>query len=338
MALPLLILINPANAVGTVNLNSASNYQVLSGVATTISASVIGLDPANVGVSIGAAADLQSAISTITSLPGIDVAADLGGHTYLSGAYRAPAGTAFAMTTNVVLDAENKPDASFIFITPAAMNTTAGVNIILVNGAQACNIYWVAGAAITIGASNNISGNFLSSAAITIGASTSISGRLLAMEAVTVGASVEFKGFSISQCQTPKGGLSISVPDSVHIRNLDPGEVFTASMGEVSVTDSRDLPSANNWDVTVMASSMSDGAGHLIGSDLIKYEISNLAGTGGNILTSHNQESMSAPFRILSAVGGSNPNGATWIPTLTLNIPTDQVAGTYNGQISYSVY
>jgi len=57
---------------------------------------------------------------------------------------------------------------------------------------QAKNIYWVAGGAITTGASDILYGTFMSNAAITTGASTILTGRLLGAAAVTVGASSSF--------------------------------------------------------------------------------------------------------------------------------------------------
>ena len=46
------------------------------------------------------------------------------------------------------------------------------------------------GAALTLGASTHISGNFLVTAGTTIGASSTVNGRILSQDAVTLGASV----------------------------------------------------------------------------------------------------------------------------------------------------
>lgn len=58
----------------------------------------------------------------------------------------------------------------FILRTTAAINIAANLTISYIHGAQPSNIYWVAGAATTLGANTTIPGNFISGAAITTGA------------------------------------------------------------------------------------------------------------------------------------------------------------------------
>jgi len=182
----------------SIQLNRAVNYQILAGAALTFGATVTGAspsDPTKNGVNGGAVADMSAAIAGIAALPGTTGTADLGGLFYKSGVYLSPAGAAIAVTGDVWLDGEKTggdSDACFIFYTPAALNTTAGITVHLTNGAQAKNIYWVAGGAITTGASDILSGTFMSNAAITTGASTILTGRLLGAAAVTVGASSSF--------------------------------------------------------------------------------------------------------------------------------------------------
>ena len=43
----------------------------------------------------------------------------------------------------ICVDAQNDPNAVFVIQSDAAMNTTAGVAMNLINGAKASNIYWV---------------------------------------------------------------------------------------------------------------------------------------------------------------------------------------------------
>lgn len=109
--------------------------------------------------------------------------------TYGPGVYRSTA--AFSLVTDLVLDAHNQPNAQFVFVTDGAFNTTAGAKIILVNGAQAVNVFWVSTGALTSGAGSQISGNFLSEAAITLGADTVVHGYLFAVAAITVSGTVE---------------------------------------------------------------------------------------------------------------------------------------------------
>jgi len=190
----------PALANLQINLNRAASYQILAGAALTFGATVTGAQTATanvIGVNGDAVADMSAAIAGIAALGGTTGTADLGGLTYKSGVYLSPAGAAIAVTGDVILDGGNtdgqiNPCSYFIFYTPAALNTTAGIKVSLINGADAKNIYWVAGGAITTGASDILFGTFMSNAAITTGASTTLHGRLLGAAAVTVGASSIF--------------------------------------------------------------------------------------------------------------------------------------------------
>ena len=319
-------------------LATAGNFQIVSGGAITLGGAITGLDPANTSTSMPAVNDLRSALSSLAATPAISVAADLGGKTYLPGAYAAVGGAAFAMTANVILDGKNDCASKFIFITPAAMNTTAGISITLINDAKASNIYWVVGGAITTGASNKLMGNFMSSAAVTVGASSTIDGRFLALAAITVGASVGFQGFPIVGCAAPVGALLISVPASLEKRGLNPGESLVIEMDTATVTDTRGISPNASWTVTIICSELSDGAGHVLGAENFAYQVKNVTVTGGLVMTAQSLTSMRTLATILTATSGQGINSATWIPVLTVSIPIEQIEGTYKGSITHSAF
>lgn len=104
------------------------------------------------------------------------------GETLTPGVYSMPAAVALLQT--LTLDGQNNPDSVFVFRIAAAFNIAAGSSILLVNGAKACNVFWVIEAAIVIGANSNIKGMFLShGAAVGIGANCVIEGRLFSTAA-----------------------------------------------------------------------------------------------------------------------------------------------------------
>jgi len=326
-----------AQASADLTLGTAGNFQIVSGAATVLGASLTGLDASNVTSASIVVSDLRSAIATLSAAPAITVPADLGGSTFAPGTYSAVAGAAFAMTSSVILDGKNSCDSKFIFITPAAMNTTAGVSITLINGAKASNVYWVVGAAVTVAASGYLSGNFLSSAAITVGAGSSLNGRFLAMQAVTVGASVSFLGFPIEACAPAAGGLSISVPESVATRNLTAGDTVVIEMGSVVVTDERGISADAAWDVSTVSEGVRNSSGNTLGGEEFSYSLRDLSQTGGLTLVTHTPALMPALTEILSATSGSGNNSATWTPVITVTIPFNQSGGTYSGSITHSV-
>ena len=327
-----------AKAVTDPVLGVAGNFQIVSGAALTLGASITGLDPANTSNATPAVNDLRSAIASISATPGTSVPADLGGRTYQPGTYVAAGGAAFAMTTNVILDGKNDCASKFIFITPAAMNTTAGISITLINEAKASNVFWVVGGAITTGASNKLIGNFLSSAAMTIGASSNIDGRFLALAAITVGASAVFLGFPISVCAPIVEGLAISVPATLERRDLNAGETIVVDMGQVSVADTRGNGPNSSWTVSTICSGLSAGPGKLLGGQYFAYSVRNLLKTGGLVIAVQPLTSMSEVANILNATSGAGTNSATWNPVITISIPEDQVNGTYIGSITHSVF
>lgn len=88
----------------------------------------------------------------------------------------------------------------FVIETDAALNTTAATHMVLRNGAKASNIYWVVGAAATLGAASLFDGTIVSSAAVTVGAGSTIYGRALSITAaVTLDADVIYSDPSAVQ-------------------------------------------------------------------------------------------------------------------------------------------
>ncbi len=89
----------------------------------------------------------------------------------------------------ITLDAKNDPDAVFIFQSASTIDTIGGdTHVILANGAQAKNVFWVAGSSATIGGVNSdFAGTILAAMAITVNTGTEMDGRALARGAeVTV--------------------------------------------------------------------------------------------------------------------------------------------------------
>lgn len=85
------------------------------------------------------------------------------------------------MASPVALNAEGDPDAVFVIQIVGAFGVTAGVgNVVLTNGAQSRNVFWIVEGAVSIGAGSHMEGTILGGAAITFGADATINGRALA--------------------------------------------------------------------------------------------------------------------------------------------------------------
>src|ERR1700693_2734536 len=92
-----------------------------------------------------AAVAAQASVATAYGLASIEtptvvVASELAGQTLLPGVYTNVAGLSVNGTVN--LDAQHNPGAIFVLQPPLALTTGAASHINLVNGAQACNVFW----------------------------------------------------------------------------------------------------------------------------------------------------------------------------------------------------
>jgi hypothetical protein len=101
-----------------------------------------------------------------------------GGRTLVAGVYDL-AGATSALAGHLVLDGGGDRDGTWIFQSPADLETAPGSTIDLVNGAQACNVFWQVGGATTLGADSTFAGTILAAAAVTVGPGVTIDGRLL---------------------------------------------------------------------------------------------------------------------------------------------------------------
>lgn len=105
---------------------------------------------------------------------------------YCTGATEALTATGVTLT----LDAKNDPNAVWIFQIGAALTGT-NFSVVMINGGQACNVFWVPGAAATM-TTSTLKGNILAggdAGSITL-TGGSLDGRALAKVAVTMTDSV----------------------------------------------------------------------------------------------------------------------------------------------------
>lgn len=155
-------------------------------------------------IASAAALDIQSAYDSLSpaALPdGIDVsslgggAGELGNRTLASGIYKSAPGTFNIQGGDLVLDAQGDPNAIWVFQMGTALlvggpGAAFPQSVILVNGAQAKNVFWQVGSAATINAAGGgtMVGTIISSAATTFSTAgnvdvVTLNGRALALHA-----------------------------------------------------------------------------------------------------------------------------------------------------------
>lgn len=116
---------------------------------------------------------------------------DLGGLTLFAGVRKFDA-TA-QLTGILTLDALGDSQARFDFLIGSTLMSAAGASVVLLNGAQAGNVYWQVGSSATLGVGTFFAGSILADQSITLNSGANLNGRVLALNAA-----VTLDGNSIS--------------------------------------------------------------------------------------------------------------------------------------------
>lgn len=135
------------------------------------------------GASVTALSDVNTAFTDVRASTALPV--ELGGTTITDGSY---SGGTFGLTGTLTLDGQNGPSSVFIVRTTTTLITAAARQVLLINGAQACNVFWQIGSSATLDASSTTVGHLIAAVSIDTGATTTLNGQLIALTgAVTLG-------------------------------------------------------------------------------------------------------------------------------------------------------
>jgi hypothetical protein len=193
----------PAYAANPVapNLGTAATYSVLGGQtvtntgASTLSGdlgvnpgtAITGFPPGIVGgathagdaPALQAQSDLTIAYDAARLSPSTaNVAGDLVGQTLTAGVYTSTSDLLLSGT--LTLDGQNDPNAVFIFQTTSALTTASASNVNVINGAQACNVFWQVGTSATLGTASAFRGTIMALTSISLQTGAVVKGRTLA--------------------------------------------------------------------------------------------------------------------------------------------------------------
>ena len=122
-----------------------------------------------------------------TALPTFFPAPLLGnGQVLLPGVYSIAAPS--VLNLNLILDAQYDPNAQFIIKIGGAFSTNANAKVKLINGAQACNVFWKVEGAVSLATGTFMKGTIIANnAAITMSPNDTLEGRAFAIQgAITV--------------------------------------------------------------------------------------------------------------------------------------------------------
>jgi len=134
--------------------------------------------------------DLREAYNTAAGeQPPEPIAGDLGGQKLTSGVYKSA--SSIGLTGTLTLDAQGDPNSVFVFQAGTTLTTASASRVLLVNGAQACNVYWQIGSSATLGTNSTFIGTILALQSITLTTGATVDGRVLARNgAVTLDTNV----------------------------------------------------------------------------------------------------------------------------------------------------
>jgi hypothetical protein len=127
---------------------------------------------------------------------------DLGGLTLTPGVYTFSSSA--QLTGTLTLDAQGNPNAEFIFQIGSTITTASSSSVVLIGGADGCNVYWQVGSSATLGTDTTFEGNILALASITLTTRVSIveGGAFARNGAVTMDTN------SITSCAATTGTIS----------------------------------------------------------------------------------------------------------------------------------
>jgi hypothetical protein len=164
---------------------------------------------------------------------------DLAGHAFLPGVYTAS--TSLLLSSgSVTLNAQGNPNAVFIFQIGSTLTTGSNTNVSLINGAQACNVFWRVGSSATLGTGTHFVGTIMAADSITANTGATIHGRLLAQ---TAAVTLEDNTITTSTCASSSsgsgGGTETTTPqETAAIEKATTGGETTTTTGAGTTTSS----------------------------------------------------------------------------------------------------
>ncbi len=225
-----LVVAGPPPGQAPVSLGSAANFAILAGatVTSTGATQVVG----NLGLSPGTSvmgfppgivtgtifADDPTSAQAITDLntafndaagrteDPVTVAGNIGGQTLAPGLYKST--SSLAVSSGILtLDGQGNANAVFIFQVASGLTTTTGTRVVLINGAQAANVFWQVGSSATLGTYSAFVGTIMAYQSISLATAAMLNGRALAeIGAVTLqGNNVILPGASLPVNPGPAG-------------------------------------------------------------------------------------------------------------------------------------
>jgi hypothetical protein len=234
VGLSVLSLLGPSAASAAeapVGLGTVASYSVLGGQAVTntgpsLLGADLGVSPGTAitgfppGLALGAihaadaaAAQAQSDLvlaynDTASRAPTSSIAGDLVGQTLTAGVFNSSG--PIAVSGTLTLDGQGDPNSLFVFQVASTLITATASHISVINGAQACHVYWQVASSATLGTASTFEGTIMALTSITVTTGTLVHGRALARNGQV---SLDDNTFTAPDCTQPvSSSASSSAP------------------------------------------------------------------------------------------------------------------------------
>jgi hypothetical protein len=107
------------------------------------------------------------------------ISGDINGLTLVPGLYESGSSIEISPGGILYLDAQGDANGVFVLRSATSITTESTSSVVLAGGAQAKNIYWVAGSAITLGTNSHMKGTLIASTSISCLTGSNLAGRAL---------------------------------------------------------------------------------------------------------------------------------------------------------------
>jgi hypothetical protein len=112
--------------------------------------------------------------------PPIASDAELGGETLVGGVYNRPTTADMGLTGVLTLDGDNNPNSVWVFQAGRALTVGPAASVVLINGANPCNVFWQVSSSATLGTTSSFVGTIMADQSITMNTGATLQGRVLA--------------------------------------------------------------------------------------------------------------------------------------------------------------
>lgn len=182
------VLFSSNGAVGNSGISQLTGNVGTNSGSSTNFGNVNGQMHDNDGTSAQCSADLLIAYNQLNSTTSNFAHAPLlgNGEVLVPGVYTLP--SASTLNLDVFLNAQNQPNAVFVFLIQGSLSTNANSKVKLLNGAMACNVYWKVEGMVSMASGTKMRGTVIANnAAILMSTGDTLEGRALSTNgAITV--------------------------------------------------------------------------------------------------------------------------------------------------------